>query len=313
MEMRKLGNTGIEVSAMGLGAWQIVNPELGGSDRAEAIGIVHAALDAGCNFIDTAPNYAEGMSERILGEALKGRRQEVVLCSKFGHHAAPAPSDFRPSVIRGVLAESFRRMGTDYLDVLMVHSPPRELMDGGMAPDLYGELDALKAEGLIRAYGVSLDWSGEMRAVMGTTNSQALEVMYNALHQEPAATFAEAADRGVGLIVKVPLDSGWLSGRYGPDTRFTDIRGRWTPEVLARRTCVLERLKELVPSGGTLAGLALRFCLARAEVSTVIPGAKTAAQARQNMAAAEGALDPGIVAEIEKIWREDLAENALPW
>jgi len=313
MKKRMLGNTGISVSEIGLGAWQIINPDLNGADRADAIRLVHAALDAGCNFIDTAPNYARGMSEDVLGEALKGRRQDVVLCTKFGHHNLQGAPDFRPEVVRGVLAESCRRMKTDYIDLLLVHSPPRELMDGRKAETLYAELEALKNEGTIRAYGVSLDWKEELETVMRSTGSQACEVMYNAFYQESEGAFTEAGERGVGLVVKVPLDSGWLSGRYGRNSRFEDIRTRWSPEIVERRGRLVERLMEFLPEGMSLSRLALQFCLARQEVSSVIPGAKSTAQALENIGAANGTLRPEIVEEIRNLWNTEIANSPLPW
>ena len=311
MKYRPLGATGMHVSEIGLGAWQLANPDWGIHDKSEALKIVHQSLAAGCNFFDTAPGYGNGVSETILGEALKSVRQEVVICTKSGY-SAEGVENFGTEGIRPTLESSLRRLQTDYVDVLLLHNPPRELMDGRVATQ-YEELEQLKREGKIRAYGVSLDWCEEMEMVMATTGSQALEVYFNAFYQEMLPAFAKAQAQGVGLIVKVPLDSGWLSGRYRGDYRFDDVRSRWSPEVLARRGTLVEKFAGLVPSDRSLAHAALQFCLAQAEVSTVIPGAKSVEQALDNIAAAEKELPTEAVHALHALWTQEIAADPLPW
>jgi aryl-alcohol dehydrogenase-like predicted oxidoreductase len=273
---------------------------------------VRRSYEAGCNFFDSAPGYGGGRSEELLGKALKGIRQDVILCTKFSHYAN-GEHDFDAANVRPVLEGSFKRLQTDYVDVLLLHNPERELMDGRNAPELYAELEKLKAEGKIRAYGISLDWKVEVDMAVDTTGSQALEVFFNALYQEPMAAFAHAQEKGAGLIVKVPLDSGWLSGRYRKDSRFDDVRSRWSPEIIARRGALVEKFAEIIPPGTSLAHAALQFCLARPEVSTVIPGAKTVEQALDNYAAAERELPEECVQAIYKLWETDIASDPLPW
>ncbi|CAN5829049.1 aldo/keto reductase [soil metagenome] len=311
MKYRPLGSTGLNVSEIGLGAWQLANPDWGIHDREEALQIVHKSLEAGCNFFDTAPGYGRGVSEEILGEALKSVRQEVIICTKCGY-SAEGDVNFATDVIRPTLESSLRRLQTDYVDVLLLHNPPRALMDGRVATQ-YAELEQLKREGKIRAYGVSLDWCEEMEMVMETTGSQALEVYFNAFYQEMLPAFQKAQAQGVGLIVKVPLDSGWLSGRYRGDSRFADVRDRWSPEVIARRGALVEKFASLAPSGRSLAHAALQFCLAQPEVSTVIPGAKSVAQALDNLAAADQALPAEVVQAIYDLWTQEIAGDPLPW
>jgi aryl-alcohol dehydrogenase-like predicted oxidoreductase len=185
-------------------------------------------------------------------------------------------------------------------------------MDGRTASQ-YAELEQLKAEGKIREYGVSLDWKIELETVIETTRSKAIELMYNVFYQEPRDAFTMAQDRGAGLIVKVPLDSGWLSGRYRGDSRFTDVRQRWSPEVIARRAALLEQFAALVPSGTSLAHAALQYTLAHPAISTVIPGAKTVAQALDNFAAADSRLPADVVRAIDGMWEGELKDNPLPW
>lgn len=312
MNLRPFGNTGMQVSEIGLGAWQLANPDWNLHDTEEALQIVYESLEAGCNFFDTAPGYGYGRSEELLGKALKPVRQNVIICTKFSHHNGQGDDDFETAHIRSTLEGSLRRLQTDYVDMLLLHNPPRELMDGRVA-DQYEELEKLKAEGKLREYGVSLDWEVELDMVVETTQSKAIEVMYNVLYQEPYGAFRKAQERGVGLIVKVPLDSGWLSGRYRSGHRFDDVRSRWSPEIVARRSALVEQFAALVPPGRSLAHAALQFILAQPEVSTVIPGPKTVAQARDNFAAANETLPAEVVQAIYGLWEREVAGDPLPW
>ena len=311
MKRRPFGNTGMQVSEIGLGAWQLANPDWGISDTGEALRIVQASLDAGCNFFDTAPAYNRGRSEEFLGQVLKPVRKDIIICSKFG----PGPdwvTDFSTPAIRPSLEGSLKRLQTDYIDILLMHNPPRELMDGRVAGQ-YEEMEKLKAEGKIRAYGISLDWRVELEMMLDTTKSQAAEIFFNAFYQEPRPAFARAKEQGVGLIVKVPLDSGWLSGRYRRDSRFEDVRKRWPPEVIKRRGALVEKFAALVPPGTSMAHAALQYCLAQPEVSTVIPGAKSVEQALDNFASADRHLSPQAVQSMADLWETDIAADPLPW
>lgn len=312
MEYRPLGQTGLQVSAIGFGAWQLANPLWGGADERASVQLVLAALDAGCTFFDTAPGYSDGASERLLGEALQGRRGEAVLCTKFGHTGAHT-KDFSPAALRPTLEDSLRRLRTDYVDVLLLHNPPADHFDGARAPELYAELETLRHEGKIRTFGASLDASAELRTLARTTRSGAAEVLFNVFHQETRTAFADAAARGVGLIAKVPLDSGWLSGRYTAASRFVGIRDRWTSQVVARRAALVDRLRALLPPGLSLPHAALGFILAHREIATVIPGAKSLEQLRENLAAVSAPLSSELVAAIRALWETEIARDPLPW
>ncbi|HEX2953852.1 MAG TPA: aldo/keto reductase, partial [Bacillota bacterium] len=221
--------------------------------------------------------------------------------------------DFDAANLRPELEGSLRRLQTDYIDILLVHSPPSEFTDGRKAPGLYAELEKLKTEGKIREYGVSLDLNIELETLINTTPSKAAEVMYNVLYQEPYGAFAKAQENGVGLIVKVPLDSGWLSGRYNRNAQFNDLRSRWPREVLERRASLVDKFAALVPPDVSLTHAALQFILAHPQVATVIPGAKSVAQALDNFAAAEQRLGPEVVQSIHDLWKRELEDNPLPW
>lgn len=311
MKLRPFGDTGMNVSEIGLGAWQLANPDWGVNDKQEALNIIQKSLDAGCNFFDTAPGYGGGRSEELLGEGLKSVRREVILCTKFGH-TPDGVTDFGTNVIRHSIEASMRRLQTDYLDIVLMHNPPREMMDGRAASQ-YEEFEKLRAEGKIRAYGVSLDWREEVDLVVDTTRSKALEIFFNALYQEPLPAFQKAHDHGVGIIVKVPLDSGWLSGRYRTGHNFEDIRKRWPPDVVERRSELVEKFAALVPPGTSMAHAALQFVLAQAQVSTVIPGAKSVEQALDNFAAADKQLSPEVVQSMFELWEREIMSDPLPW
>ena len=313
MKLRPFGDTGMMVSEVGLGAWQLANPDWGIDDRNEALRIIQKSLESGCNFFDTAPGYGQGRSEELLGEGLKSVRKDVVICTKFSHYDDNGNRDFEAKNVRPVLEGSFRALQTDYVDVLLLHNPPRELMDGRASPDLYEELEKLQTEGKIREYGISLDWREEVEMAVDTTKSKALEVFFNALYQEPLPAFQKAYEHGVGIIVKVPLDSGWLSGRYRKGHNFDDVRKRWPSEVVERRSQLVEQFAELVPQGMSMAHAALQFCLAQPQVSTVIPGAKTVEQALDNFAAADKQLSPEAVQSMVELWQREIMSDPLPW
>jgi aryl-alcohol dehydrogenase-like predicted oxidoreductase len=311
MKLRPFGDTGMNVSEIGLGAWQLANPDWGVQDRSEALRIIGKSLEVGCNFFDTAPGYGGGRSEELLGEGLKSVRKDVIICTKFGH-TAEGITDFGTKAMRPSIEASMRRLQTDYLDIVLMHNPPREMMDGRVASQ-YEEFENLKAEGKIRAYGVSLDWREEAEVVLDTTKSKALEVFFNALYQEPLPAFQRAHGHRVGIIIKVPLDSGWLSGRYRKGHSFDDIRKRWPPDVVARRSALVEQFSQLIPEGTSLAHAALQFILAQPQVSTIIPGAKSVEQALDNFAAADKQLGSEVIRSIYELWEREIMSDPLPW
>src|SRR6266508_1889123 len=310
-KLRPLGDTGMNVSEIGLGAWQLANPDWGVDDKNEALEIVQKSLDAGCNFFDTAPGYGGGRSEELLGEGLKSVRKDVIICTKFGH-TAEGITYFSTPAIRPSIQASLRRLQTNYLDIVLMHNPPREMMDGRVSSQ-YEEFEKRKAEGMIREYGISLDWKEEIELAVETTKSKALEVFFNALYHEPLPAFSMAQEHGIGIIIKVPLDSGWLSGRYRGNHQFDDIRKRWPPEVLARRSELVEKFAALVPEGTSMAHAALQFVLAQPQVSTIIPGAKSVEQALDNFAAADKQLTPEVVQSMYNLWEQEIQADPLPW
>ncbi len=311
MAYRAFGSTGIEVSAIGFGAWQLGRSAEWPTGPApdEAVRLVHAALDAGVTFIDTAPGYAGGQSEANIGSALRGgRRDGVVLCTKVGH-SPDGGTDWSADAVEPSILRSARAMGVDRIDVVVLHNPPPEVLagDGGH----YDVLARLRDRGLVRAFGTSVDTGSDVDA---TPAGDAVEVRLSALYQEPWEAVARAGDRGAGVIVKVPLESGWLSGRYGPDAVFTDVRGRWSADDVAVRARLVDELRGLLPAGVALPGAALRFLLAHDAVSTVIPGTRSLEHLHASVAAAAaGPLDAETVAAVRAWYADRLGAAPLDW
>jgi aryl-alcohol dehydrogenase-like predicted oxidoreductase len=313
MRLRELGNTGLQVSEVSFGAWQLGNNvDWGGMDDATAHGLVAGALDLGVNLFDTAPNYAATNSERILGEALAGQRDRVVLVSKFGHRPE-GPKDFSVAWFRESLAASLRRLRTDHLDVLLLHNPPATMYEG--TDPLWDALEQARREGRIRHYGASLDFAAEVEACLENTGSEVLEVFFNILHQDVRRAFPLVRRRGTGVIVKIPLDSGWLTGRFDASSRFDGIRARWRPEQVARRAELVRRLAWLTADGSRLPAKALAFVLSHDEVACVIPGMRDLCQLQDNVGASGLVLSDGERERLEAFWDDftDNGRNLLPW
>lgn len=312
MDYRRLGKTGLRVSDIGFGAWQLGNDVWGRMDDATAHRLVHQALDAGCSLFDTAPNYAEANSERLLGEALEGKRQEVVLVSKFGHRP-DGECDFRVAWFWQSLHESLTRLRTDYLDVILIHSPPDDLLNG--RDPVWAAMKAAQEQGKVRFYGASIDLARQARLTLDTTDAQVLEVLFNVLHQDIRLAFDRVRRDDVGLITKVPLDSGWLSGKYDAQSAFDGIRGRWSRDDIRRRAELIDKLAWLTAGGRPLAEQALAYLLSYDEVSCVIPGVRTEAHLAIHVAASGHRLSASERQELEAFW-DDFTEQGkrlLPW
>ena len=301
------------VSEIGLGAWQLgENTGWRGMSEEEAIEMVREALDLGINFFDTAPNYGLGTSESRLGKALQGvDREKVVINTKFGH-TVEGTNDYRSASIRASLEGSLKRLKLDYVDSLIIHNPPFETLDGNKN-DHYEILEQLKAEGKIKAYGASLDTYPEMKLLMETTGSEVIEAFFNILHQDVARAFDRAKEKGVAIIAKIPLDSGWLSGSYNAKSSFTDIRSRWSDKDIETRAALVDRVREISGKDRALAQTAISFCLAYDAVSTVIPGNSTLEQLRKNTESTELPLPAELVNQLEEFYQNEVRELKLPW
>ncbi|EOS54908.1 aldo/keto reductase [Paenibacillus barengoltzii] len=310
MKYRRYGTTGKQVSEIGFGAWQLGNKQdWAGMEDDEAIRLVHEALDLGVNFFDTAPNYGQGKSEVLLGKALERKRDKAVINTKFGH--SPEGTDYSASQIRNSVERSLMRLQTDYLDSVLIHNPPFDVLDGKYGH--YQVLEDLKAEGKILAYGVSVDSSREMLEALEHSQLGVMEVMFNIFYQETAQAFQAAQEKDVALIIKVPLDSGWLSGKYDENSSFSGVRSRWSPEVIQTRAKLVEQIRFLEDEHTTMTMAALRFVLAYPEVTTVIPGVRNSAQLRENVAASSAPLPEESLRKLQELWERDIRFKSLGW
>ena len=301
------------VSEIGLGTWQL-GKDSGwqGMSTKDALGIVESALEYGINFFDTAPNYGYGTSEERLGKALKGvDRSKIVINTKFGHTVSGI-TNFSSDYIRESLEGSLKRLGVDYVDSLIIHNPPLAYLDGNKN-DHYQVLERLMEEGKIKAYGASLDTYQEMKLFMDTTNAKVIEAFFNMLHQDASRAFDLAIKKEVGIIVKIPLDSGWLSGKYNAESTFDDIRSRWSRQDIQTRANLVNRVKEIVHAKDDLAQKAISFCLAYDAVSTVIPGNASIAQLTSNVASINNPVSRELVEKLEDFYINEVKELKLPW
>jgi aryl-alcohol dehydrogenase-like predicted oxidoreductase len=322
--MAKLGKTGIDLGMMGFGGWPIGGPFTfdgkedgwGGVDDDESVKAIHAALDAGIRYIDTADVYGTGRSERVIGRAIKGRRDQVIISTKFGFQydedskVAWAKYDTSPAYIRKACEASLRRLGTDYIDLYLFHVggdvPPGEL------GQVIATLDDLKAEGKIRAYGWS-NWKTEAaRWFADRSAADAMMFELNVLHGETDMV-GLCEEKDLAAVCISPLAMGFLSGKYGRGTKFSknDVRGAghsWVtvfrngepvPELLEK----LEAVREILTTGGrSLVQGALAWIWAKSPNAVPIPGIKTAAQAAELAGAmAHGPLTREQFLEVERL------------
>ncbi|MHA7878746.1 MAG: aldo/keto reductase [Saccharospirillum sp.] len=313
MQYRRLGKTNLQVSDIGFGAWQLGNnDQWGGMTDATAHELVAKALDSGINLFDTAPNYAKTNSERLLGECLKGKRQDLVLVSKFGHRHDGA-NDFSAAWFWQSLEASLGRLKTDYLDVILVHSPPLDVLNG--THEIWSAMKQAQEQGKVRFYGASTDYAYQVQETLDTTDAQVLELLFNVLHQDVRLAFEAVRRDDVGVITKVPLDSGWLSGKFNAHSQFEGVRERWSPEDIRHRAELIEQLAWLTEDGTPLAEKALAYLLSYDEVSCVIPGVRSLDQLRTNLAASGRTLTDKERLKLEQFWDgfTHQGRDLLPW
>jgi aryl-alcohol dehydrogenase-like predicted oxidoreductase len=317
MEQRRLGKTGRSVSAIGFGAWAI-GGSWGSVDDDVSLAALHAAADAGVTLIDTADVYGDGRSERLIGRFLRERAGEAFfVATKMGRSVPQMAANYTPEAFRAWVDGSRERLGVDRLDLVQLHCPPIEVY---YRPDLFAALDALVADGSIAAYGVSVERVEEALKAMEFPGVATVQIIYNIVRQRPADRFlAEAARRDVGVLARVPLASGLLSGKLTRETEFApddhrafnrhgesfDVGETFAGLDYETGLDLVEELRALVPHGATLAQLALRWILMTDAVTTAIPGAKTPGQAQANAAAADLApLPAATMARIRELYEE---------
>ena len=301
MNYRPLGRTGFEVSEISFGAWAI-GGSWGEVDDAESIAALNKAIDLGVNFIDTADVYGDGRSERLIAQLKKSRRDKIIVATKAGRRLSPHAADgyTRENLTRFV-ERSLHNLQTDAIDLLQLHCPPTAVY---YRPEVFGGLDDLVTSGKLRFYGVSVEKVEEGLKAIQFPNVQSVQIIFNIFRQRPMELlFPECVKRQVGILARVPLASGLLTGKLKPDQQYAkdDHRGfnqlgsafdmGETFSGLGANMDVafdtVEQLKKVVPPSATLAQLALKWILMHPAVTCAIPGAKSPAQAESNTAAAD--------------------------
>jgi aryl-alcohol dehydrogenase-like predicted oxidoreductase len=319
LRSRLLGKTVRAVSEIGFGAWAI-GGSWGETDDARSLEALHAAVDAGVTFFDTADVYGDGRSERLIARLLRERDEPLVVATKFGRRAPLVLESYSERNLRAWLERSRENLGVDVVDLVQLHCPPWEAY---YTPAVFEACDRLVEDGLVRAYGVSVEKVEEALKAIEYPGVATVQIIFNVFRQRPAELFFDQARRrDVGVIVRVPLASGLLAGTFDRDTAFSpddhrafnrhgeqfDVGETFAGVDYELGLDVVDELRALVPEGATLAQLALRWILTFDAVSTVIPGAKTPEQARANAAASD--LPPpsrDAMRRIEELYRERIA------
>lgn len=312
MNTRVLGKTGYKVSEIGFGAWAI-GGSWGDVAEDEAVAAVHAALDSGVTFIDTADVYGDGRSEKIIAKVLGERSAtDVVVATKAGRRLDPHVAEgYTIENIEAFIDRSRSNLQTDTLDLVQLHCPPTEVFYN---PELFDGLDGLVSAGKIRHYGVSVEKVEEALKAIEYTGVATVQIIFNAFRLRPASLFfGLAAQRDVGVIARVPLASGLLTGKMSADSTFAtddhrtfnrygesfDVGETFSGVPYEVGLEAVDRLRPLVPEQATMAQWALRWILMHPEVSVVIPGAKNPDQATSNSGAAD--LSPLPEADMERV------------
>jgi len=300
MEYRRLGRTNMKVSAISFGAWAI-GGTWGPVEDKDSLRALHAAVDAGMNFIDTADVYGDGRSERLVARLRRERpKDQVWVATKAGRRLpAQTPEGYSRENLSAWVERSLRNLEMEALDLLQLHCPHSKVYD---MPEVFGYLDDLVTAGKLRYYGVSVETVDEALRALNHPNVQSVQIIFNMFRLKPAEAFFPAAKaRQVGILARVPLASGLLTGKLRPDSSFAENdHRRFNREGQAFDKgetfsgvpydvglAAVEALRPLVPAGVTLTQLALRWILMFDAVSCAIPGAKTEVQARDNAAAAD--------------------------
>ena len=322
MQYRPLGRTGWNVSTISFGAWAI-GGTWGDVDDAESMGALHQALDVGVNFFDTADVYGDGRSERLIARLRKERSEPFYVATKAGRRLNPhVTGGYNRENLRAFVERSLTNLNVEALDLLQLHCPPTPVY---YMPEVFGVLDELQREGKLRHYGVSVEKVEEALKAIEFPGVQSVQIIYNILRQRPAdLLFKETQRKGVGILARLPLSSGLLSGKMTAQTTFAaddhrlfnrngeafDKGETFSGLDYARGLEAVEALRPVVPAGMSMAQFALRWITMNPAVTCAIPGGKRAAQVADNVSAADlPALTDAQMAAVQTVYEQ----YAKPW
>lgn len=298
MQQRRLGSSGFQVSEIGLGCWQLGN-DFGPVEDNQALETLDTALERGIRFFDTADVYGDGLSEARIGKWLQGVSDKPVVATKVGRGSGLYPDGYTRDKVRQSLQDSARRLGVDALDLAQLHCVPPQILRSG---ELLGWMEEFRQQGLIKAYGASVESLDEAQFCCDQPGLSSVQIIFNLLRQDADGQLLDkAAANDIGVIVRLPLASGLLSGRLRVDQQFSEQDHRHynrdgdafhvgeTFNGLPYTVGVelVEELKDLLPPGTDMASLALRWILDHPQVSTVIAGSGKPQQVISNAAASD--------------------------
>jgi len=310
MEQRTYTQNSPNISRLGFGAWPLGNYAHGHQmNDEEGILLIKEAINLGINFFDTAPNYGLGKSETILGKAIKGIRDKVVINTKFGHQAN-GEINFDSRNIKKSIQSSLQRLQTDYIDSVILHNPDISILEG--KTDHISILKEMKKEGIIHAYGVSVDLPKEIDTVLNHIDIDVIEILFNIFSQANRHYFKKLQEKGIKIIVKVPLDSGWLTGKYNHQSSFDDIRKRWTQSDKDRRDDLIKKLEDIIQEP-LQPKYAIAYILSYPEITTVIPGIRNIKQLKDHYQSLNYKLPNQYKKQFENLYDKEIAHDPLPW
>ena len=323
MKYRRLGKTELKVSEISLGTWQVGGKWGSGFDHENADRIINNAIDQGVNFIDTADVYEDGLSETAVGRVVRSRSEEVFVASKCGRQITPhVQAGYTPDAVQKYVEDSLVRTGLNSLDLIQLHCPPTEVY---YRPEIFERFERLKEQGKIKNLGVSVEKVEEGLKAMEYPNVSSVQIIFNIFRQRPSELFfKEAKRRDVGVIVRVPLASGLLTGKFSESTSFEpgdhrnfnrhgeafDKGETFSGIDYSLGLKAVQELKALFPENTNLAAMALQWILQFEEVSCVIPGASRVEQVQSNLSIYnEPSLTPEQVLAINAVYEKYIKEK----
>lgn len=318
MQFRTLGKTGFTISAISLGTWQVGGKWGSEFNQKNAEEILNTAVDNGVNFIDTADVYSDGESEKAIGRFLKTRKERIYVATKCGRQIQPHINEgYQPKVLRKYVEDSLKRLELETIDLIQLHCPPTQVF---YRPEIFSLFDDLKKEGKIQHLGVSVEKVEEALKAIEFDHVTTVQIIFNMFRQRPAELFfSEAKRKNIGVIVRVPLASGLLTGNYTEQTVFEsgdhrqfnrngeafDKGETFSGIDYATGLKAVEQLKQIVPAGKTLSLLALKWILGFDAVSTIIPGASKSEQVIRNLQAInEDELTDDQLQQVKNVYKE---------
>lgn len=323
MKLRRFGNTGVKVSEVGLGCWQLGGSDWGNLSEENALSILQAATERGVTLFDTADVYGMGRSESLIGKFLKTSAIKPFIATKLGRYPEPGwPQNFEASTIRDHIESSLKRLGVASLDLIQLHCIPTDELRTG---HVFDTLRALRKEGKIRHFGASVESMDEADICLGQEGLVSLQIIFNIFRQKPIETlFEKARKKGVALIIRLPLASGLLTGKFTKQTEFAasdhrnynrdgqafNVGETFAGLPFAEGVVLTETIKPLVPVGMSMAEMALRWCLDFDAVTTIIPGAKDTAMVQSNTNVSSlPSLSPTLHAKLSEFYRNEAASH----